>query len=228
MNNSFIFFNNTRVEAIIFDMDGTIVANRDYHLEAWRRLCRAEAIPATDEELLATFGCTNREIFGRLCDKVLTDEETERLSDLKESLYREAYSGHVEPTAGLTEFMKHPLMGRLKKALATSAPTENVIMVLRESGLGQSFQVVTDASVITRGKPHPEIFLKTAAQLDVDPKHCLVFEDAPHGISAARAAGMEVIALATTFSREQLPADVVKIDDFNELFFIGNGLSIKK
>jgi len=227
MNKPSIYFNNWIIEAVIFDMDGTIVPNRDYHLLAWRRLCDEEGIKATDDELLATFGSTNRDIFGKMKNRAISEEELARLSSKKESIYRDLYHGHVKPTKGLTTFLNSLQQLGIPMALATSAPSENVNFTLNESGLLLYFQIVTDASCIKHSKPDPEIFLKTASQLNIHPNHCLVFEDAPLGIQAAKLAGMPVLALTTTFNPDKLPSNVPKIENFNSINIQGTTLLVK-
>lgn len=227
MNKPGITLNDWLIRAVIFDMDGTIVPNRDYHMLAWRRLCDEEGIKASDDELLATFGSTNRDIFGKMMNRQIGEEELARLSSKKESLYRESYHGHVKPTKGLTAFLNSLRQLGIPMGLATSAPSENVDFTLNESGLKPYFQVVTDASGISKSKPDPEIFLKTAFQLKVQPNQCLVFEDAPLGILAAKLAGMQVLALTTTFSPDMLPSDVLKIENFSGILLQGTTLRIK-
>lgn len=217
MNSPCITFNDSAIEAVIFDMDGTIVPNRDYHMLAWRRLCDEEGIKATNDELLATFGSTNREIFGKMMNRQISEEELGRLAAKKESLYRESYHGHVKATKGLPAFLDSLRQLGIPLALATSAPTENVEFTLKESNLKPYFQIVTDATGISRSKPDPEIFLKTALRLNILPNRCLVFEDAPMGIQAALSAGMKVLALTTTFSPDQLPSGIPQIVDFSSL-----------
>ena len=99
-------------------------------------------------------------------------------------------------------------------ALATSAPKENVEFVLDNTGLKDKFLIITDASEISKGKPDPEIFLKTAHKMGIDPGRCIVFEDSIHGITAARAAGMKVIGVASSHGEEFLKGTVLNIIDF--------------
>ena len=90
-------------------------------------------------------------------------------------------------------------------ALATSAPAENVKLVFAKTKLKKYFDFVIDASGVTNGKPAPDIFLKAAKKLGVRPKNCVVFEDAPNGVRAARQARMRVVAVTTTYTKKQLP-----------------------
>jgi beta-phosphoglucomutase len=87
-------------------------------------------------------------------------------------------------------------------ALATSAPAPNVVHTLRELSLEHAFPVIVRGDEVPRGKPAPDVFIEAAKRLNVEPSQCLVFEDAPMGIAAARAAGMPVVALTTSFAAE--------------------------
>ena len=227
MISNLFYFNGSKIEAVIFDMDGTIVPNRDFHLIAWRQLCDEEGIAVSDEQLLETFGGTNKEIFSLLLGKSVSNDVSVRLANRKEQLYRDAYRGKVTPTAGLKDFLILLNHHSIPTALATSAPSENVRFTLTESQLESWFNPITDSSTIVHGKPHPEIFLKTAAQMGVQPQHCLVFEDAPLGIEAARSAGMRVIALTTTFPAIRLPRELQLIADFSGLRIEHQALVIK-
>lgn len=227
MNSNIFCWKGSRIEAVIFDMDGTIVPNRDFHLQAWRRLCDEEMIMATDKQLLDTFGSTNKEIFSMLLHHHVGDAALNCLADKKEQLYREAYQGKVVPTSGLVAFLELLSHHSIPTALATSAPSENVKFTLAESRLEGKFDIITDSSDIVHGKPHPEIFLKTALRLGIHPRHCLVFEDAPLGIEAAKSAGMAVIGLTTTFPAERLQYDIRLITDFMGLAIENNSLIVK-
>jgi beta-phosphoglucomutase family hydrolase len=227
MNKQTIQFCNRPVRAVIFDMDGTLVANRDFHLMAWRQLCAEVGYSITDQELLSFFGCTNREIFAKLSGGNLNADQMEALANRKESLYRESYAGRVVPVDGLTDFLFALKSLGLPLALATSAPVENVSFTLEQGKLGHWFDVVVDATHVEFGKPNPEIFIKAAHRLGVVPGNCLVFEDAPHGIEAALAAGMGCIALTTTFPSSALPYPVPFIPNYTHLVVSEGILEVK-
>jgi beta-phosphoglucomutase-like phosphatase (HAD superfamily) len=91
---------------------------------------------------------------------------------------------------------------RIPVAVATSAPRENVVHTLGELGLADRFRSIALSDEVPRGKPFPDVYLRAAAGLGVDPSACLAFEDAPIGVAAARAAGMRCLALTSTFPRE--------------------------
>lgn len=100
-------------------------------------------------------------------------------------------------------------------AIATSGIQPNIDFMFEEVPVRQFFKEIVNSSHITKGKPDPEIYLKVASLLNLPPKNCLVFEDAVVGIKAAKAAGMKVIALATTQTKEELSIADMIIDDYN-------------
>jgi beta-phosphoglucomutase len=117
----------------------------------------------------------------------------------------------------------------VKLAVATSAPPANIVFTLDDLDLRRHFDTVVGAADVARGKPHPDVFLKAAEKLGVDPRACIVFEDAPMGVEAARRAGMKAVVITTT-----LPADafrefdnVVRIVEHYEDLNVGDLLGTK-
>jgi beta-phosphoglucomutase len=134
-------------------------------------------------------------------------------SDLneKETIYRKMFSPFIKPVSGLPEFLELASSKGISIALATSAPSENVKFTLDATGLQKYFNLITDSSMISRGKPDPEIYRITSEKLSVKPSDCIVFEDAVPGIIAAKTAGMRVIGVATTHKSEELSVYVNEI-----------------
>lgn len=206
--------------AFIFDMDGTLVDNMRFHVEAWQRMLLENGVETDAHQFLVeTAGKTNREIIPNF----FANATEERLSELglrKETIYRELFLPHRKVVAGAVEFlMKAESLG-VKMAVATAAPVANMEFILDGLDLRKYFQAVTTAADVTNGKPHPEVFLKSAEKLGVEPKHCLVFEDAVNGFEAAHRAGIKSIGIATVNSIE----DILKLDsvvgahaDFSDL-----------
>ena len=136
---------------------------------------------------------------------------THRFPDDKDQLYAlylAMIPGRLQPTPGAREFVQACRARGLKTAVATSADRVKLDGALAAVHLPQAlFDAIVTGSDITHAKPHPEIFLTAALKLKLAPTQCLVIEDAPHGIAAARAAGCPCLALATTFPAEQLGHD---------------------
>ena len=206
--------------AFIFDMDGTLVDNMRFHGEAWQKMLAENGIETDAHNFLVnTAGKTNREIIPNF----FSDATEERLSELglrKETLYRELYLPHRKVIAGAIEFLtKAELLG-VKMAVATAAPIANMEFVLDGLDLRKYFQAITTAADVSNGKPNPEIFLKSAEKLGIEPKNCLVFEDAFNGFEAAHRAGIKSIGIATVNWVEdilKLDSVVAAFDDFKDL-----------
>ena len=190
-----------RPQAVIFDIDGTIVDNMHLHAEAFAVFAERHGLPAlTADDRARIDGRRNSEIFPILFGRDVPRDEWLAYEDEKEGLYRDLSRGRLAPMPGLPALLERLREHRVAIALATSAPEPNVAHTLREIGLATAFAIIVRGDQVGRGKPAPDVFLEAARQLGVAPGACLVFEDAPLGIVAAQAAGMPVVALTTSFS----------------------------
>jgi beta-phosphoglucomutase len=206
--------------AFIFDMDGTLVDNMQFHTEAWQKMLAENDVEMDAHEFLVkTAGKTNREILPKVFGE-LSDERLQILSERKESLYRELFLPSRAAVPGAIEFLEKAEKLGVKMAVATAAPSANVEFILDGLNLRRFFQAVVTADDVQNGKPNPEIFLKSAEKLGVLPENCIVFEDALNGFEAAARAGMKSAAITTVNKRqevENLPSVVEVIDDFTNL-----------
>lgn len=190
--------------AFIFDMDGTLVDNMHFHTEAWGKLLGENGIEMNAHDFLVkTAGKTNREILPTIFDAI-SDERIEELGRRKETLYQELFLPHRQALKGAVEFLTEAKNLGIKMAVATAAPNENVEFILDGLNLRHFFDAVTTAEDVKNGKPNPEFFLKSAEKLGVEPRNCIVFEDAFGGFEAAHRAGMKSIGIATVNSIEDI------------------------
>ncbi len=183
------------VQAMIWDLDGVIIDSADEHRRAWQRLAREEGVTLTDADFWATFGKRNDDIFAILWGP-LSPEELRRLADRKEAYFRELIRETAAPLPGAMELMQSLHEAGFSQALASSAPIENIQLISDVLGLERYLSVLVSGETVPRGKPAPDIFLKAATELGVEPAHCLVIEDAVAGVEAAHAAGMRCISVA--------------------------------
>jgi len=204
--------------AIIFDMDGVIVESMPYHIEAWRLFCSKYDFKLAEKELRELLhGKTTRSILQNLFGKDISEEEIKQYTAEKGDFYRGLASEKIQPVRGVDAFLDRLKENNIPIAIGTSATPENVSFVMDELRLKDYFHAVVDSSQVSRSKPDPEVFLKAAEKLRIEPSRCIVFEDALAGVEAARRAGMKVIALATTHPKEELNKADLVIEDFSEM-----------
>lgn len=198
--------------AFIFDMDGTLVDNMFFHTEAWGKMLAENGVEMNAHDFLVkTAGKTNREILPTVFGDI-SDERIAELGTRKETLYQELFLPVRKTVDGVIEFLEEAKNLGIKMAVATAAPVINVEFILDGLDLRKYFQAVVTAADVKEGKPNPEIFLKSAEKLNVEPNSCLVFEDAIGGFEAAHRAGMKSIGIATVNSIE----DILKLDSVVE------------
>lgn len=190
---------------IIFDMDGVLIASEPAHQASWRALARRHKLTLADDAFRDLFGRPSRDIIRALWGD-LPDDQVRRLDAEKEALFRELITGLVPVTVGARELVVALSRDGFKLAIATSAPPENLELVLRETNLARFFSACVHGFDIQRGKPAPDCFLLAAQRAGAPPADCAVIEDAPVGIAAALAAGMKVVGLAGTHAPQRLAA----------------------
>ena len=191
-------------EGVIFDMDGVLVDSGPAHAESWQILARRHGIRMTPEQFRGTFGQTSRDIIRTFWGANSDDEFIRRIDNEKEAIYRELIAGRVPIGVGAPEMLAALRDAGFVLAVATSGPPENLELVLREGSLGAFFAAAVTGFDVARGKPAPDCFLLAAWRAGVEPRGCVVVEDAPVGIQAALAAGMTPVGLVGTHPRQRL------------------------
>jgi len=204
--------------AIIFDLDGTLIDNNSYHIEAWKVFYKRLNREWSDEEYKTEFnGKINRDIFNYIFQRELMPEEINAFTNEKEALYRQLYAPYISPIHGLIEVLNQMQSASIKMAIATSGLPENVRFMFDYVPIEKYFEKVVDATYITHGKPNPEIFLKAASFVKADPIHCIAFEDSVAGVRSAKSAGMKVVGLTTTHTKEDMQEADLIIKDYTEI-----------
>ena len=207
-------------KAALFDMDGTLVDNSPVHVRAFELFCARYGVSDWKEKLADSFGMGNDDIMRAVMpEEIIREKGIAALADEKEAIYREIYAPDIHPVEGLVELLEQLRAAGVRCAVGTSGPKANMDFVLEKCAIGPYFDAKVSGDMVTRCKPDPEIYLKAAEALRLRPEECVVFEDARAGIEAGDRAGMKVVALATTLSREELErtAATLVIDDFTQM-----------
>jgi HAD superfamily hydrolase (TIGR01509 family) len=182
-------------KSVLWDLDGTLIDSEQYHWLAWRDTMAAQGVSLTHAQFLQTFGLRNDAIVPQWIPNA-TPERIDQIARDKEQLYRRLVrEGGLEPLPGARQWTEQLAREGWLQAIASSAPRENVDVVLAVIGLASCFQAIVSAEDVTLGKPDPQVFLAAAARLGSTPARSIVVEDAPAGIEAARRAGMASIGV---------------------------------
>ena len=189
----------TPQRAFIFDMDGTIVDNMAFHTQSWMTFFERRGHQLDAEAFfLSTAGRQGHEIIRTYLGDGFSDSEHVALMAEKEAVYRELYGPHLAMVAGFDALLEAARLDDVALAVGTAAPNENIAFTLDGLDLRRRFDAIVGAGDVRRGKPHPDVFLMAAQRAGALPGHCIVFEDAPLGVEAARRAGMRAVVLSTT------------------------------
>jgi HAD superfamily hydrolase (TIGR01509 family) len=192
-------------KAVLFDMDGVIVDNLPYHVEAWLLFCERNGIPLTKEIFYKELnGMNSKDTFEWFYQKEMTRKEVEVLEEQKELLYREFYADHRKPAEGLLAFLNDLRSRGIKTALATSAGPGNIDFIVDGLGIRDQFDAIIGGAEVTKGKPDPEIYVKAAALVGVSAADCWVIEDSLQGIASGLAAGARVVGITTSHTAEEV------------------------
>lgn len=200
--------------ALLFDMDGVLIDSNPVHRETWIAYNRRYGVETTQSMIDAMYGMRNDQIIRGWLGEHLTEAEVFAHGAAKEALYRDLIRPRVHQmlVPGVRRFLEGAAGFGL--AVATNAERANLELVLGESGLASFFRVAVDGHQVSRPKPDPEIYLKAARLLGVEPASCVVFEDSLAGVEAGRAAGMPVVGITTTHG--ELPGAEILIRDFED------------
>ncbi len=200
---------------VIFDMDGVLVDSADAHLRSFQQLARENGGEVTEAQFAKAFGRQNRDIIPILIGE--TDEAAVNLlADRKEAIYRDLVRDHMPVVDGAVSLIES-LYGRgAKLAVGSSGPLPNIELVLHALGVREKMDAIVSGDDVTRGKPHPDVFIQSCQRLGLPPNRCIVIEDAPAGIQAAKAAGTYAVAIMIHNAKGDFPeADLVvhRLDD---------------
>ncbi|WP_421153473.1 HAD family hydrolase [Aeromonas dhakensis] len=178
-------------DALIFDMDGTLVDSMPRHLDAWEATSAEFGLPFDRAQLNEYGGIPTRKIVAILAEQHGLDIDVEAFTRRKVALYME-HIQQVSVFPAMWELVRR-CHGKVPMGIGTGSPRNQAELILKSTGLDAYIQVVVSADDVVNHKPHPDTFLQVAEQLGANPANCLVFEDTQIGLQAGRAAGMETV-----------------------------------
>ena len=182
--------------AVLWDLDGTLVDSAEFHWLSWRDTMAAEGITITYQQFLDSFGQKNDRILPGWLGPGADAERIRRIGDAKEAEYRRLAGVHgLTPLPGAASWVRRLHSQGWQQAIASSAPRENVGVMLHALALDGLFEAIVSAEDVTKGKPDPQVFLAAAGRLGLPPDRCVVVEDAAVGVAAARSAAMKCVGV---------------------------------
>jgi beta-phosphoglucomutase len=187
--------------ALIFDLDGVVIDSMPTHTLAWECYLEANGIDPSNVEA-RMHGKRNDDLVRDLFGSHLDDAAVFAHGAAKERLFRELIGATLEAklVPGIREFLAEASK-TVPLGVGTNAEPANVDLTLDGAGIRRYFRAIVDGSQVAHAKPAPDVYLRGAELLGVDPANCIVFEDSPVGVEAARAAGMRVVGLLTHAAR---------------------------
>lgn len=212
--------NDLEFSALILDCDGVIVDSESMSCGAWNLVFKREynvEIGTNYDAILGTNTISAAKYYLGKYNIKLSDPLITRICALKEEAYLELATGNLNPISGIENIIQDARLLDWKVAVASSGIRSKIEFSLKQVKLGGQFDVIVGFQDGMRGKPFPDIFLEAAHQINVNPKQCIVVEDTPNGILAAKRAGMYVIGITSTYSEKKLEKADFVISSFSEL-----------
>ena len=205
------------IKAVILDMDGVVIDSIRCDFLAWKRIFSRFEIELSFGEYKKFSGMKAWEIL-RQYVKNISEHEANILEGKREKYFSECLKrGGVMIMSGTQSFLNLLVQNGIHISLATAATRNKVADILKHFNIESYFRVIVTGDDVSRGKPDPETFLKVAEILNVRPEECVVIEDAPNGIMAAKNSNMKCIAITTTHAYKELTEADKIIDSFTEL-----------
>tara|TARA_B100001057_G_scaffold420870_1_gene441504 strand:+ start:424 stop:1098 length:675 start_codon:yes stop_codon:yes gene_type:complete len=206
---------------VIFDWDGVIIDSHNQHELSWQRLAKEHNKDLPNNFFKETFGMRNESIIPKFFNNWIdtnNNKEVKILADRKEEIYRQIITQNgITPLEGVKELLASLKSQKIRCSIGSSTPIKNIETVINIIGLSDYFDAITAAEDVSNGKPDPEVFLKASKKIGIAPENCIVFEDAHVGIQAAIAAGMKVVAVATTHGIDQLSKAHLAVESLEKI-----------
>ncbi|WP_339923551.1 HAD family phosphatase [uncultured Cyclobacterium sp.] len=205
-------------QAVIFDMDGVICHTNPFHSKAFRVFFGKRGLDPTEEEFEKhMYGKSNKYIFNHFLGREISGTEFNNLENEKEGLFREIYADQIVTLPAFLPFLNELKNVGFRTGVATSAPRANLDLIMGALKFAPKMESILASENVKNHKPDPEVYLTSAKLLDVNPANCLVFEDSYSGVSAAINAGMQVVGVLSSHTKEDLPPCQLYINDYSEI-----------
>jgi len=216
-----------RLEAVLWDLDGVIADTADYHYGGWQEVFGQRGVAFTREDFMRHFGQRHDTIIRFALGDDISREEFDVITRQKQGKYRQLVADNIKPLPGAIELIKSLNKNKIRTAIASSAPLENIEIIIRGLGIEDCFQAIACGTEVPEGKPSPQIFLLAAEKLGTEPGNCVVIEDAIAGVAGANQAGMKCIAVTNSHPVSSLrEADLIvstlkaiDVGDLERLFY---------
>lgn len=189
------------IRAVLFDFDGLLADSEPLQKAAWRSYLARHGYTLEPALIERMFGLRLTESAALVRDELALPASVEAVMAERDALFLASLPGTLQPMPGAAEAVAAVRRLGLRSALATSGHRRYIELALHELALDQAFDAIVTGDMVVQGKPAPDIFLRAAELLGVEPGACVVVEDAPHGIAAARAAGMFTVAVPNELTR---------------------------
>ena len=211
-------------QALLFDLDGTLVDNMMVHHRAWQRKLKELGLDYSLERVKEEIHGVNLEILEKLFGDRFTLAERKQIAWDKEATYREIFAADFKANIvpGALEFIRQAYAVGIPMAIGTAGPKENAEFVVENLGVGHMMGHLVHSGMVSKGKPDPEVFQQCADALGIDLKDCVIFEDSVTGARAANNAGCPVVVLTTTHDEPEFTE--LKVANFRANF---RGLKIE-
>ena len=221
--NRSIFLLKTRreIEAVLFDMDGVLADTVPAHILAWNAALSENDLPELDRSTyLIGLGRTNLDMLDKILDlyhKPFSLSNKKTMINKKERLFREIIKKQITTTPGVVDWLDFFKQKQIRCSVASSGEMANITVILETLQISDYFTSIISGAHLPATKPDPMIFRLAAASLGVDPEKCMVIEDAPAGIKAAKSAGMFCCAIATTLPLNNLMQGDLRLENLAQV-----------
>jgi len=193
-------------KAFLFDLNGTMIDDMQYHIKAWHRILNELGANLSLEQMKEECYGKNDELLERMFPGRFTEAEKKEMSLEKERQYQSQFKPHLALLPGLNEFLSRANQHEIAMAIGSAAIMFNIDFVLDNLSIRSYFDAIVSADEVKVSKPDPETYLSCSSLLQIEPSHCIVFEDSPKGVESALLGGMKAVVLTTMHEAHEFDA----------------------